>query len=82
MKTTSTYPLRLPRSLKTAVERVAKEDGTSFNQFVASAVAEKLTAMRTAEFFSERANRANMRKFDKIMRRRGGEPPRAGDEPE
>ena len=80
MKTTSTYPLRLPRSLKTAVERIAKEDGTSFNQFVATAVAEKLTAMRTAEFFAERVSRADLKKFDKIMRRRGGEPPRPGDE--
>ena len=80
MKSTSTYPLRLPRSLKTAVEQIAKADGTSFNQFVATAVAEKLAAMRTAEFFSERANRADFKKFDKLMRRRSGEPPRVGDE--
>jgi len=80
MKTTTTYPLRLPKSLKSAVEQVAKEDGTSFNQFVATAVAEKLTAMRTAEFFAERKERADFKAFNKIMRRRGGEAPRAGDE--
>ncbi|HLH93180.1 MAG TPA: toxin-antitoxin system HicB family antitoxin [Xanthobacteraceae bacterium] len=40
MKVESTYPLRLPRSVKAAVERGAREDGVSINQFVATAVAE------------------------------------------
>jgi len=46
----STYPLRLPRSLKKAVEKQSEEDGTSINQFVATAVAEKLSALQVAEF--------------------------------
>ncbi|MQM31623.1 MAG: toxin-antitoxin system HicB family antitoxin, partial [Candidatus Accumulibacter phosphatis] len=37
----STYPLRLPHSIKAEVVRRAKADGTSLNQFVATAVAEK-----------------------------------------
>jgi hypothetical protein len=37
MTQTLTYPLRLPRSLKRAVERQSKEDKTSINQFVATA---------------------------------------------
>ena len=44
----STYPLRLPRSVKAEVERRAKADGISINQFVATAVSEKLAAMNTA----------------------------------
>lgn len=51
MRNTSTYPLRLPRSVKLAVEKMAKEEGVSLNQFVATAVAEKLSAMNTAAFF-------------------------------
>jgi hypothetical protein len=47
------HPLCLPRSLKRAVERQSKEDGTSINQFVATAVAEKLSALQTAEFFCQ-----------------------------
>jgi hypothetical protein len=35
----STYPLRLPVSLRAAVERLSKRDGTSINQFVVVAVA-------------------------------------------
>lgn len=80
MTETMTYPLRLPRSLKKAVERQSKEDRTSINQFVATAVAEKLSALQTAEFFAERRARADFKAFDKLMKRRGGRPPRAGDE--
>lgn len=79
MKKQSTYPLRLPHSIKTEVERLAKEDGISINQFIATAVAEKLSAMRTAEFFAERRNRADLAAFDRIMGRKGGEPPRPDD---
>jgi hypothetical protein len=80
MSETKTYPLRLPRSLKKAVEQQSKEDGTSINQFVATAVAEKLSALQTAEFFAGRRARADFQAFDRLMKRRGGKPPRAGDE--
>ena len=38
------YPLRLPASLKAAVAEISKADGTSINQFVTAAVAEKVSA--------------------------------------
>jgi hypothetical protein len=79
MKAQSTYLLRLPRSVKAEVERRAKEDGISINQFVATAVAEKLAAMNTATFFTERRNRADFRAFDRLMQRKGGEQPRPDD---
>src|SRR6266702_4290812 len=71
MTETRTYPLRLPRSLKAAVERLSRQDGTSINQFVATAVAEKVSALETARFFQDRRARADFRAFDKIMKRRG-----------
>ena len=80
MSETRTYPLRLPRSLKEAVERLSRQDGTSINQFVATAVAEKVSALQTARFFEDRRARADFKTLDKIMRRRGGKPPREGDE--
>lgn len=76
----ATYPLRLPRSLKDAVERISREDRTSINQFVTTAVAEKVSAMRTAEYFADAKARADFAAFDRIMRRKGGEKPREGDE--
>ena len=75
----STYPLRLPTSVKAEVVRRAKAEGTSFNQFVATAVAEKLAAMNTAAFFAERRGRADFDAFDRVMQRQGGEPPRPED---
>lgn len=77
---TSTYPLRLPISLKAAVERLSKRDGTSINQFVVVAVAEKIAAMTTEEVFAERRARADLAAFDRIMNRKGGVPPQPGDE--
>jgi hypothetical protein len=80
MSETRTYPLRLPRSLKEAVERMSEEDGTSINRFVVTAVAEKVSASSTAAYFADRRARADFKAFDRILRRRGGVPPRAGDE--
>jgi len=79
-KETSPYPLRLPRSLKKAVEKQSEEDGTSINQFVATAGAEKVSALQVAEFFADRRMRADFKAFDKIMKRRRGKPPVTGDE--
>lgn len=50
------------------------------NQFVATAVAEKLAALNTADFFADSRNRADLKDFKRIMRRKGGEVPRQGDE--
>jgi hypothetical protein len=80
MTKTRAYPLRLPLSLKKAVELQSEEDGTSINQFVATAVAEKLSAPQTAEFFARRKARADFKAFDKLMKRRRGQPLREGDE--
>lgn len=80
MRESRTYPLRLPRSLKEAVERISREEQTSIDQFVAAAVAEKVSALQTARFFADRKARADFEAFDRIMRRRGGEAPREGDE--
>jgi hypothetical protein len=77
---TSTYPLRLPQSLKAAVEKLSREDGTSVNQFVVMAVAEKVSAITTADYFARRRAKAEMATFDRILSRAGGEPPRPGDE--
>lgn len=76
----STYPLRLPASIKAEAEKLAAEDGTSLNQFVATAVAEKLAALRTAAFFAGRAGKGNRDAFRRLLTREGGDAPRVGDE--
>ena len=80
MSDTATYPLRLHRSIKAAVEKMAKIEGTSMNQFVVTAAAEKLAVLSTAAYLSERKSRADLTAFKRILKRRGGAAPREGDE--
>lgn len=80
MSETSTYSLRLPKSLKEEVAKMAKRDGTSLNQFISIAVAEKLSALETEEFFKNRAKKADLKAFEDILFRSGGEKPCEGDE--
>lgn len=79
MGTQSNYALRLPLSLKAGAEQVAREDGTTLNQFIVSAVAEKLAAMKTADYFAQRAQRGDMAAALAFLSRKGGQAPRPED---
>ena len=68
-KQTSTFPLRLPASLKATVAAISHEEGTSINQFVAMAVAEKVSAMKTADFFTRRRVDADIEAARRLLRR-------------
>lgn len=75
------YALRLPISLKAEAERVARKDGTTLNQFINTAVAEKISALRTADYFRMRAERGNVKKVLALLKKSGNKlPPREGDE--
>jgi uncharacterized protein (DUF1778 family) len=77
----TTMSLRLPRSLKAALEKIAAADGSSMNQFLVMAAAEKLAAIQTAEtFFAQRRQRGDVEKALAFLSHKGGEAPRAGDE--
>ena len=54
MSNKASYPLKLPRSVKSAAERLARADGVSLNQFIAAAVAEKVGTLDTVDRFLER----------------------------
>ena len=77
----STYPLKLPNSVKAAAVALAELDGVSLNQFIAAAVAEKVGTLRTArEFLQERAGDAKPRDMLKFLRRAPKDAPIKGDE--
>ena len=80
MADVSTYPLRLPKSLKNKVAKVAKQDGSSINQFITIAVAEKISVLETEKLFVSRMKEADADAFRSLLFRTGGKPPRAGDE--
>ena len=71
MSQKSNYALRLQSSLKTEAEKLAKEEGTTLNQFINVAVAEKLSALRTSTYFKNRANRADIADVLDILERSG-----------
>ncbi|MBI1789101.1 MAG: hypothetical protein HYR60_16340 [Acidobacteria bacterium] len=77
----SNVALRLQPSLLEEARRVAGQEGVALNQLINVAVAEKLSALRTDEYFRERAARADIRKAKQILKRAGkGRPPLPGDE--
>lgn len=87
MTTLTTYALRLPKSIKAEAEQLSKADGTSLNQFVATAVAEKIAVLKTAAYFEERVSRSRAAALRgepsallAALSRTGGELPRKGDE--
>jgi len=63
----STISLRLPDSLHESVRKLAKQDNISINQFVATALAEKMSALETEKYLSERASRATKKKFKSAL---------------
>jgi hypothetical protein len=63
----STLSLRIPDSLHERIREIAKRENISINQFVNSAVAEKLSALLTQEYLAERAKRGSRRKFRKAL---------------
>src|SRR5580698_4435206 len=71
----STFPLRLPVSLKKALEKISERDGTSLNQFLVIAAAEKVAAMETERFFAERKNRADRKALRRILNRKAAKIP-------
>jgi len=77
----SNFALRLQRSLLEEARKLAEAEGVALNQLINVAVAEKLSALRTEEYFTERAARANIPKALKVLKRAGvGKPPMKGDE--
>jgi hypothetical protein len=76
----STYPMKLPTSVKTAAVRLAKADGVSLNQFIAAAVAEKVGVIDTAkEFLERRAGKAKPQELLKYLRKAGRAEPAETD---
>jgi hypothetical protein len=74
------YPLKLPRSIKTAAERLAREDGVSLNQWIAAAVAEKVGSVEAAAvFLRRRAGDATAEDLLRLLEAAPDVPPAAAD---
>ena len=77
----SNVVLRLQTSLLEEARRVSETEGVALNQFINVAVAEKLSALRTEDYFRERAQGGDLAKAKRLLKRTGrGNPPAPGDE--
>lgn len=76
----STLSLRLPESLHAELVKLAKSEGVSLNQLIATAAAEKLSALKTEEYLQERAERSSLRKARAALAKVPDAPPLRGDE--
>lgn len=74
------YALRLPESLFTYARQVAEEESVSMNQFFVTAIAEKVSALKTEAYFRERQARGDLGAFDQWLAASPDTPPVAGDE--
>ena len=75
------YPLKLPASLKETAARLAKDDGVSLNQWIATAVAQKIGAVETAaEFFKRRGTKSAPEDLKTHLGNAPDVPPQLGDE--
>ncbi len=63
----STINLRLPDSLHKQVRKLAEKESVSINQLITLALAEKLSALMTEEYFKQRAKRGRRKKFERAM---------------
>ncbi len=77
----SNFALRLQPSLMEEARRLASAEGVAVNQLMNVAVAEKVSALRTEEYFAARAAKGDVSKALRMLERAGaGNQPMPGDE--
>jgi hypothetical protein len=77
----SNFALRLQPSLLDELRKAAEAEGVALNQLINVAVAEKVSALRTEDYFRERGRRAARAETLRILERAGkGNQPLKGDE--
>lgn len=76
----SALSLRLPESIHRHIREIAKKEGVSINQFISSAVSEKISVLMTEDYLKNRAKRAKKEDFRKILAKVPSRKPLQGDE--
>ncbi|GBD96403.1 MAG TPA: toxin-antitoxin system HicB family antitoxin [Nitrospirae bacterium] len=76
----SALSLRLPDSIHRHIKEIAQKEGVSINQFISSAVSEKISALLTEDYLKSRAKRARKKDFKNILDKVPDREPLPGDE--
>lgn len=59
--------IRIPDSLHEEIKKVSKLDHISINQFISSAITEKVTALETESYINERSKFGSKSKYLNIL---------------
>lgn len=65
----STLSVRLPDSIHKQLAALAEQEGISINQLINSAVAEKMSALMTADYLESRAKKGSRKQFVEALSR-------------
>ena len=76
----SALSLRIPNSIHKHIKEIAQKEGVSINQFISSAVAEKISAIMTEDYLKSRSDRAKKSDFKRILNKVPKRKPIPGDE--
>ncbi|HUO09106.1 MAG TPA: toxin-antitoxin system HicB family antitoxin [Phycisphaerae bacterium] len=72
--------IELPASVHERAKQLAERDGVSVDQFIATALAEKMSVLEAEAYFRERASRGTREAFDRALAKVPARPPLPGDE--
>lgn len=75
----SAITIRLPNSVHESIKELARKDGISVNQFIASAAAEKVASFQTLDYLRSEAAQGKRGDFDKLLKLVPDVPAQAGD---
>jgi hypothetical protein len=75
----SSMNIELPDSLLRQARELSEKEGVPLEQFIASALAEKMAAWRTVEYLKERASRGDRAKFEAAMSKVADVEPESAD---
>lgn len=63
----SIVQVQIPDSLHQSLSDLARRDGVSIDQFISTAIAEKISALMTQNYLKDRASRGNRAKYEAIL---------------
>ena len=63
----SIVQVQIPDSLHKSLSDLAGRDGISIDQFISTAIAEKLSALMTEDYLKNRAGRGDRAKYEAIL---------------
>jgi hypothetical protein len=76
----TTIHVEIPNSLHDRASELARRDGISLEQLIASALAEKMSALDAEQYLAQRAARGDRAEFSRILSDVPARPPLPGDE--